>query len=377
MDAFAWTDRFLPGGRSSVGRATAGFRAWWIKEARAALPERIALYFISHHAARLILRPGDGGAQALLQTSGSQKAFGRLSKEACSLNDLYELAENEGIAREDIVIALDLAAESCFFRSFDIPKAGEKIIDKIALAEIERKTPFRLDEIFLGRRVQTFGEKLRVHQVVIKRTIIQDALRDCGLEPGDVHILLVRQNESRTFEIAVLPEAKGGRSWTSTMRWLTISMMVLFILAIGLLVLRQQLSLNELKSEVASAKIQAMRLRAEANTLIAKRNLIEKVRLKKAESVSCLDIWQEVTRLLPNRSWLTELRLWEDKPGERRISMSGYSTSAARLVGLFAHSPLFSNVALIGAITPDPVVRRERFVIQADLRPRPIPGAKP
>lgn len=70
--------------------------------------------------------------------------------------------------------------------------------------------------------------------------------------------------------------------------------------------------------------------------------MIVRVRSQKRDMPGLLDIWEEVSRILPLDSWLTELRLSE--VGQRQdqlVVMTGLSTAAADLVPLLDKSPIF------------------------------------
>jgi general secretion pathway protein L len=83
-----------------------------------------------------------------------------------------------------------------------------------------------------------------------------------------------------------------------------------------------------------------------------------------------LDVWEEVSRILPLDSWLTELRLSEvgQKQDQQLVVITGLSTAAADLVALVDKSSLFIDAALTAPIALDSIEQRERFTLQAKLR---------
>ena len=74
--------------------------------------------------------------------------------------------------------------------------------------------------------------------------------------------------------------------------------------------------------------------------------------------------------MLPSHSWLTEFRLVEaaDKR-EGQVALFGFSSAAPSLVGLVDGSPLFFDAALTAPIAIDANEGRERFALQAKVRP--------
>jgi len=85
-----------------------------------------------------------------------------------------------------------------------------------------------------------------------------------------------------------------------------------------------------------------------------------------------LDLWEEVTRILPAHTWLTEFRLTETgSKREEQITLSGFSGAAPSLVSIIDSSPLFFDAALTSPIAFDSGEGRERFSIQARVRAAP------
>jgi general secretion pathway protein L len=79
--------------------------------------------------------------------------------------------------------------------------------------------------------------------------------------------------------------------------------------------------------------------------------------------VSVLEVWDELSRILPDHTFLTESRMADGK-----VTLSGFSADAARLVRIIDQSPLFSGAALTAAITPDATEHKDRFSISFKVR---------
>jgi general secretion pathway protein L len=76
-----------------------------------------------------------------------------------------------------------------------------------------------------------------------------------------------------------------------------------------------------------------------------------------------LEIWDELSRVLPDHTFLTEARI-----ADGRVTLSGFSADAAHLVRIIDQSPLFSGATLDAAITPDATEHRDRFSISFKVR---------
>jgi general secretion pathway protein L len=134
---------------------------------------------------------------------------------------------------------------------------------------------------------------------------------------------------------------------------------------------RQELALDDLESQLAEVGPKAQQVRALVSGLERTQTIVYSVRSRKRDDFRFLDAWEEATRVVPQDTWLTELRLVEaTEQRDQQVVMSGFSTAAARLVGLIDASPIFSDASLTAPISRDNLEERERFSIQAALRPR-------
>jgi len=107
---------------------------------------------------------------------------------------------------------------------------------------------------------------------------------------------------------------------------------------------------------------QAQQLRQqnqETSTLEARAALLENLR---AANWHKLDMLQQLTKLLPDGTWLQELRINEDT-----VEMNGYSNHAAELVPPLENSPFFTQVEFTAPITRDNQ-NREVFRIRMRLK---------
>ncbi|HYA47950.1 MAG TPA: PilN domain-containing protein [archaeon] len=118
-----------------------------------------------------------------------------------------------------------------------------------------------------------------------------------------------------------------------------------------------------LERALRSVQPQAQQLRQqnqETSTLEARAALLENLR---ATNWHKLDMLQQLTKLLPDGTWLQELRIGEDM-----VEMNGFSNHAAELVPPLENSPFFTQVEFTAPITRDNL-NREVFRIRMRLKP--------
>jgi general secretion pathway protein L len=108
------------------------------------------------------------------------------------------------------------------------------------------------------------------------------------------------------------------------------------------------------------------RLVAEYNFLLAKKHGTPPV----------LAYLEEITRLLPDNTWVQQFDL---KPAgkTRELQIQGETASSSKLIEILEQSTLLQNASTRGTVTRGSQPGTERFFIAAEAKPRPQPEAVP
>jgi len=109
---------------------------------------------------------------------------------------------------------------------------------------------------------------------------------------------------------------------------------------------------------------------------VAQSGLLKILHEERDRGPSFADLWEEVSHILPDGAYLTELRLLEEKPGERQVDLVGFADSAVGLPALFDKSPMFVEASLTAPITPNAQDKKEAFSLRARVRQKPVEGGK-
>ncbi|TMJ59145.1 MAG: PilN domain-containing protein, partial [Alphaproteobacteria bacterium] len=127
---------------------------------------------------------------------------------------------------------------------------------------------------------------------------------------------------------------------------------------------RQELTLASLDAQVAAARdaaAEADRLRQDIDRLSGNAGFIESERDKAGRPLVVL---AATTRILPDDTYLTEMEL-----RQRKLTLSGRSAGAARLIGALAADPEFRNPGFSAPVTRLEALRAELFTINAEVKP--------
>jgi general secretion pathway protein L len=280
-----------------------------------------------------------------------------------------------GIRRRDVDIVIRLPQEMFFHRKLVLPTQAAASIEQIVAADLVRKTPFRLQDVYHGHSPMTpdFSGKIVVWQWLVRRAFVHDAASAFDLSVDDVAFVISSTGNHAPGpipRIVLRSNAENGRSLIKTSMLVLLCGVGVLILATGVLKYqRQQALIEDNDSRIATARVRAQKVRSEFVRVQEKQNILLHLRSQRRDVPGLLDLWEEATRLLPAHSWLTELRLTEvAEKNEQSVAMNGFSGGATDLVKLIDRSPLLADASLTAPVTIDPVEGRERFALQAKVK---------
>lgn len=122
--------------------------------------------------------------------------------------------------------------------------------------------------------------------------------------------------------------------------------------------------LDTLREEVTGLRRQVEKIEARQQEAERQEKFIKAMQAIRANEVSKLRMLEELTRLVPDDSWLTEFNFQGD---EKKIRLSGFAVTPAKLIPLLEDSPLFDDVKFSTVITTDRRSGKERFRIEMTI----------
>lgn len=116
---------------------------------------------------------------------------------------------------------------------------------------------------------------------------------------------------------------------------------------------------QQLASEISQKQKSALEVRRQLDSQardVAALTIVDK---QKAQAVPVVLIWEEITRLLPDTAWITDLSF--NRGG---LTFSGSSIAAAGLIPILDASPLFQDATFVSPVVKIPGEKGERFAIR-------------
>jgi general secretion pathway protein L len=118
--------------------------------------------------------------------------------------------------------------------------------------------------------------------------------------------------------------------------------------------------LGEEKAVTSTAAMQSAELKRQLRDAIEGASFLAK---RKAEQAVAVDVLAEVTRLIPDDTWLERLSFVGNQ-----VQLQGQSARADKLIGILTKSACLANPQFQGIIQPDGATGKERFSLVADLK---------
>jgi general secretion pathway protein L len=233
---------------------------------------------------------------------------------------------------------------------------------------MDRETPFTAEELYWNHRI--VGADRENGRLSVRLSLVPKANLDPLL--ADLAAIGIRP---RRLEIADGPDkgtylplnGDGARKHHASHRLLWPAALCCTALALAAVVTpfaRQELTLASLDSQITgtrAAAAEADNLRQEIDRLSGSAGFIESERDKAGRPLVVL---AATTTILPDDTYLTEMEL-----RQRKLTLSGRSAGAARLIGALAADPEFRNPGFSAPVTRLEALRAELFTINAEVKP--------
>src|SRR5262249_36584177 len=144
---------------------------------------------------------------------------------------------------------------------------------------------------------------------------------------------------------------------------------LLAITAIYLVTSKYESALDDLSAQNALLRVKAQETRETLARSQAVYTEIANIRRLREETVSKVAVLEELTRLLPDTAYVTDLKV-----DGGTVDVSGLAKSAASLIPVIERSAFFFEATSTAPLTFDAQRDKERFSIRAHIRNVPVGG---
>lgn len=352
--------------RRGVGAANS-FLRWWLAELNGLVPDQIrSLRSRRRGAFTLDLCPE--GVICGFASAQQYQQLARVNGDALEVQRRTIAKAVGECPRAPTEIVVRLRPDQVLQKAVSIPLAAHSELRQVLEFDLGRQIPLVPDEVYfdfhiLEKRVDE--QRLIVELVAVPRATIEHTLamiRDWGLTVD--RIGLADQGEE-AWLYNFLPRDRTRRRMPRIRRT-TIGVWALAgVLCCGVVAEKfhhDDLQLKTMAAEIAAVKPVAddvFRLRVEIQRIAAQQRFIP----DKRQSPPVLEVLNELTRVLPDNTWVFNLDI-----NGAELRADGFSPAASRLISVLDGSPLFANARFRSSVTQGIKPGTERFEVSCDIR---------
>lgn len=340
------------------------FFDWWLGQLADLLPARLRRSGARAGDALVIAPLGPLGdvdaVAASLRRGGKETPLGRYPLGGSGFAGLPRASGKPAVLR--------LRESDVLQKTVSLPLAAERELRQVLAFEMDRETPFTAEELYWDYRVEAVDRqsgRLSVRLTLLPKAglaALLAALGDAGIAPRRAEIA-----EAGGKACHLPLDGNGGRLEERSRRLLYAAAACCAALGLAVILtpfVRQSLALTAADREVAAGKVAAAeveRLRRDIDRLSGNVDLIQRERDKAGHP---LEVLAAATRVLPDDTYLSEIALQN-----RKVTLSGRSAAAARLIGPLSASGEFGNPSFAAPVTRLEALHAEVFTITAEVRP--------
>jgi len=354
-----------------LGRLRSFWR-WWSGELIELLPEKLQKA-IAHRQQRLYV---EVDKDTLLLSLGNHAAQREVLRLPFDMPD----AEDSDIPREVQQTILLVPDDKVLARRITLPAAAEENLREVLGFEMDLHTPFEAAEVYYDYTIvgrDSSRQQLTVDLVYAPREAV-DALVDDASSLGiRTDIVTCRRRDNANLQpVNLLPqELRRTRRFDvkSLNLALTALLAVLLVAAITIPIVQKNRAIAAVEAQVQVAATEAREgaeLRQDLEKMAeASQFLVQ----KKASDLMIVELIDEISRILPDHTWVARVDL-----SGNELQIQGQSSSASSLISIVESSPWFENARFGSPVVQIAGTDNERFHIAASVvRKRTNPEEQP
>lgn len=260
-------------------------------------------------------------------------------------------------------------------RRLSLPAAAADRLREVLGFEIDRQTPFTLDEVYYDARVisRRGDGQIEAELIVVPRANLESALAALGAPLQDtLSGVDMADAGGMPLGINLLPSAQRRRRRDPRAAWnagLVVFAAVALAAGLWQVLSNREAATDKFETAVKQRSALAKKISAEKKQLV---DLVEGLRFlqqTRNDRPSTVEVLDELTRRFPDNTYAEKISIEGN-----RILIIGLSSEAPRLVERLQGSKLWNSMNLTGALLPEPIKGKDRFTLSGDLTVAPAPG---
>lgn len=268
-------------------------------------------------------------------------------------------------------VALWLSGDQFLSKQIVLPLAAAENLDQVLGFEMDRHTPFKAEQVYFDfREVRRDNSRLSVKLVATPRQAVDSSLQlltDWGASVQAVYVADSVISDAAPLDL--MPTQRRAAK-PPRQRWVKLVVLpltlMLAMVAIGIPIWQKRDAVVLLLPIVERAKSQATAteaLRREQEKLTAEYNFMLDKKQEIPPTVALLD---ELSRLLPDDTWVQQLTL-----KGKELQIQGETVSSSKLIALIENSKFLHNANFRSPLTKGYKPNSERYHLAAEVKALP------
>ena len=267
-------------------------------------------------------------------------------------------------------VELAMRSERFFFRPLELPRRASEFLDGIIRAQFDRITPWNASEAIIGwsKPTEVGNDKISVTIAAAPRLQIiplTRAIGDLGVKSVFVSTMMPNSN-GHNAAIKVFEHSAAGALEVREIRRLLFAGLLVSALLAGLAITSDTIIGNDLQNRQndMSRRIAERRGIIRAGNDAVTNSALAKLARRKNQTPANVIVLEALSNVLPDHTYVTELRIEGDK-----VQVVGITNDAPSLIRLIERSPHFSHATFFAPTTRSSSDPGDRYHIEARINP--------
>ena len=320
-----------------LGRLRSFWR-WWSGELVELLPEKLQKA-IAQRQQKLYVELDNDKLLLSLGNHAAQREILRLPFDSAD-------PEDEDIPREVQQTILLLPEDKVLARRITLPAAAEENLREVLGFEMDLHTPFEASEVYYDYTVvgrDSNRQQVTVDLVYAPRDAVDTLVDGTSTLGMKTDIVTCRRRDNANLQpVNLLPQEKRRTKRLDVKSLnlaLTVLLAVLVVAAITIPIVQKNRAIETLEAQVQAAAAEAREGAALRQDLEKMAEASQFLVAKKASDVMIVELIDEVSRILPDHTWIARLDL-----SGSELQIQGQSAASSSLIRIIESSPWFENV---------------------------------
>lgn len=340
------------------------FMSWWKEQMLDLLPKSLHLFGRTWQRVLVaaVEAPDASAVELFLQGRGCKTSLGRFGLSGTALQEA--VARLPKAQRKSSV--LQVPASLLLERSTILPLSAEQDLKRVVGYEMDRLTPFRADEVLWtcsAEKRDTARKQLHARVTIVPIVRVQAilaALRQAGLFPARI------EAEGAITPCLGIPLGQGrpDHAWLGARldRCALGGCGMLAVAAVAMPFILQSVALARLDTQIEALRPPVVEAEILRKKIASRATTADAIATARNQVGTALQAIALLTDVLPDDTFLTLLNA-----RQRKLTISGRSATAARLIGAMAAHPLIQNPAFTASVIRDETSGGEMFSIRLDI----------